>query len=123
MAPLENTSTQYNIHGKIFKAASNSLNGEVNNSTRFEYRQKGKIVWATYEGGDILFGTLSGKISGNQLEFLYQHQNLEGKFKTGKCKSHIEIKEGKYWLYEVWQWTCDDYSEGTSLLEETILNS
>lgn len=107
------------LNEKKFKAQMNTDNGEVSQETIFYYRQKGDIVWATYEGGDILFGTLSGSITGDQLTFTYQHQNLQGDFKTGKCTSIVIIENEKLTLHESWEWTCDDYSKGTSVLVET----
>lgn len=107
-----------NLNGKKFKSVSNSKNGEVNSDTIFKYRQDKKIVWATYQGGDILFGTLSGKIDNNKLIFTYQHQNLKGNFKTGKCESSLEIIDGKLCLKENWEWTCKDFSKGKSTLME-----
>lgn len=107
-----------NLNGKLFKAQSNSDNGEVGAGTIFHYRQKENIVWATYEGGDVLFGTLSGKREGNQLYFTYQHQNLSGEFMTGKCTSEMRLEGNKIRLYESWEWTCRDFSKGESILIE-----
>jgi mannose-6-phosphate isomerase-like protein (cupin superfamily) len=109
---------QLNLNGKKFKSVSSSNNGEVSSSTVFHYRQKGKVIWATYEGGEILFGTLSGSIEKDNLVFTYQHQNNNGDFKTGKCNTFVEIKGGKLILNEKWEWTCDDFSKGESVLEE-----
>ena len=113
---------ELNLNGKIFKSISNSENGEISTSTVFEYRQKGNIIWATYKGGEIVFGTLSGKIEKDNLIFNYQHQNLDGVFKTGKCQSLLEVKGGKLILNEKWEWTCDDFSKGESILEEISTN-
>lgn len=108
-----------NLNDKHFKGVQNTENGQVSGDTLFHYRQKGKVVWATYEGGQILFGTLSGRITGTQLEFDYQHQNLKGEFLTGHCISQIKISDtGKISLYEKWQWTCGDRSKGESIVEE-----
>ncbi|GAB5408993.1 MAG: hypothetical protein BalsKO_13580 [Balneolaceae bacterium] len=107
-----------NLNGKKFSTLSNSNNGEVSSNTVFEYRQKGNIIWATYQGGDILFGTLSGRKENEKLIFTYQHQNRNGDFKTGKCKSTIECIDEKLILKEIWEWTCDDYSKGESVLKE-----
>lgn len=107
------------LNNKKFTAESNSHNGEVSTETIFHYRQKGNIVWATYEGGQILFGTLSGRIENeNKLIFTYQHQNLAGEFLTGKCATEIEVEQGNITLHETWQWTCKDFSHGTSVLKE-----
>jgi len=108
----------FNLNGKKFKSISNSNNGEVNSETIFHYRQFKNIVWSTYQGGDVLFGTLSGKFDKNKLIFTYQHQNIKGEFKTGKCESTPEIIDNKIRLKEKWEWTCDDYSKGESVIEE-----
>lgn len=107
-----------NLNEKKFKSIQSSDNGEVNGETIFHYRQRDNIVWATYEGGNILFGTLSGKILDNKLMFLYQHQNNDGEFKTGKCRSIAKVINNKIHLIEKWEWTCDDHSKGQSELVE-----
>jgi len=112
-----------NLNGRKFKSILSTENGEVNSYTIFHYRQKNNIIWATYEGGNILFGTLSGKLEKNKLIFTYQHQNIDGEFKTGKCKSTIEVVNNKIRLKEEWEWTCDDYSKGKSELEEIRANA
>jgi hypothetical protein len=105
-----------NLNNKQFKALHNSKNGEVSNETIFTYHQKNDIIWATYEGGDIKFGTLSGSIIGNQLKFNYQHQNKKGEFLTGKCETEILVIDNQIQLHEKWQWTCRDFSSGESIL-------
>lgn len=107
-----------NLHNKQFRALSNSDNGEVGGATRFHYRQEGDVIWATYQGGDIKFGTLSGWIKGSELFFHYQHQNRAGEFMTGKCSTRIQLQAHKIQLHETWQWTSGDQSSGTSILEE-----
>lgn len=107
-----------NLNGKKFKSVLSSENGEVNSDTIFNYRQNQKIIWATYEGGDIIFGTLSGMINKNKLSFRYQHQNTKGEFMTGKCETIVDNVNGKIRLNEQWEWTCKDFSKGSSVLEE-----
>lgn len=107
-----------NLHNKRFKSLSNSENGEVSSETIFHYRQKQNIIWATYEGGKVLFGTLSGRIDKSILEFSYQHQNSQGDFMAGNCMTKIEIENDKILLNEYWQWTTGDLSKGTSILKE-----
>jgi hypothetical protein len=36
-----------NYNDRLFKAVSNSENGEVDESTIFHYRQTGDLVWGT----------------------------------------------------------------------------
>jgi len=109
-----------NLDNKIFQAKSNSENGEVSSDTRFHYHQDGAIIWAEYQGGSILKGSLIGKIVNDEyLEFVYQHINDQDEMLTGKCKSYPEIIENeKILLKESWQWTCRDFSHGESVLIE-----
>ena len=107
-----------NLHNRKFSSLQNSDNGEVGSDTIFHYRQKDQIVWATYEGGQIVCGTLSGRIDGQELHFNYQHQNVNGEMMTGRCITQVEHADGEYILNETWEWTCGDYSKGTSVLIE-----
>lgn len=109
-----------NYHDKRFKALSNSENGEVGSNTIFHYRQEGNVIWATYKGDQIKMGTLTGIIlpSGN-LQFNYQHVNVEDVIMTGICQSAPELnEEKKVILHETWQWTSGDRSKGTSQIIE-----
>ena len=108
-----------NLNNKKFKSEFNSNNGEVSDQTIFSYHQENNIIWAQYSGGEILRGTIIGKIVENSLEFVYQHINKEQELMTGKCITYPEqTKSGKVRLKETWQWTCKDYSSGTSTLIE-----
>ena len=110
----------FDYNNKKFKSLSNSGTGEVDAQTIFHYRQKGSEIWATYSGGSISTGTLVAKVNEKgALDMRYQHLNIEGAFKTGKCISTPErLENGKIRLYESWQWTCDDFSSGESIIEE-----
>lgn len=109
---------EINLNNKKFKPIDNSPNGEVGSETEFHYRQKEGIVWATYSGGNIKMGMLIGKIEGNKITSIYQQLNPNDEFLTGRCDTIVSIKNGKIRLNEKWQWTCKDFSKGTSLLEE-----
>lgn len=108
------------LNNRIFRAVSNSDNGQVNEDTLFYYHQEKEIVWGEYRGGAILFGNLLARMDekGN-LEMFYQHLDVSGKWRTGKCFSRPEVLiSGKIRYYEEWQWTCDDFSKGSSIIEE-----
>lgn len=109
-----------NYDKRVFKSVSNSESGEVSEETRFYYHQQGNVVWAEYKGGKIIFGNLIAKVfEDNSLEMSYQHLNLKGEFMTGKCVSKPEVlANGKIRLHEKWQWTCEDFSSGESVIEE-----
>ena len=77
------------------------------------------MIWAEYFGGEILKGFLIGKMKNQSLQFSYQHLNQNLEVMTGKCKTQIELNSnGKILLNEEWEWTCKDYSKGTSELIE-----
>ncbi|HEX8636465.1 MAG TPA: hypothetical protein VF692_00270 [Pyrinomonadaceae bacterium] len=103
-----------------FTSVENSESGDVSGETTFHYHQKDDLVWAEYTGGAIVFGSLIAKVLENDsLDARYQHLNKQGELMTGKCFSKPEIlSDGRIRLYEKWQWTCGDYSEGESMIEE-----
>jgi hypothetical protein len=110
----------FNFHGRVFRSVSNSPNGEVGAETIFRYRQEGNIVWATYSGGSILFGTLLASVDEHGvLDMRYQHINQRSEFMSGQCRSTPTLLEdGRYRLHELWQWTSGDRSSGESVVEE-----
>lgn len=107
-------------NNKRFRAIDNSANGEVDGATFFEYHQEGRVVWGTYRGANILFGTITGLVLDNgELQFSYQHVNIYNEIMTGKCHSTPEkLSDGRLRLHEKWQWTCKEKSSGESIIEE-----
>ncbi len=103
-----------------FVSVNNSASGEVSAETVFYYRQKNDLVWAEYQGGEIVFGSLIAKTDNQgNLEMRYQHLNTKGELMTGKCSSSPEIlSDGRIRLYEKWLWTSGDLSSGESIIEE-----
>jgi hypothetical protein len=106
--------------GRRFRSVSNSPTGEVGAETVFEYRQRGEVVWATYEGGGIRFGTLIARVEADgALDMRYSHVNAAGELRTGVCRSTPEVlPDGRLRLHERWQWTSGDGSGGESVVEE-----
>ncbi len=109
-----------NYHNRQFRSVSNSPNGEVSGETLFRYFQQDNIVWATYQGGSVRFGTLTGLVEPNgSLRFAYQHVNTQNELMTGHCESTPEtLSDGRIRLYERWQWTSGNQSAGESAIEE-----
>ncbi|MEM8559026.1 MAG: n-acetylglutamate synthase [Bacteroidota bacterium] len=108
--------------GRQFRAVSNAPNSEVSDATRFAYRQRGDVVWATYEGGGVRFGTLVASVDEDGcLDMRYAHVNTNGDLMTGTCRSTSEVlPDGRLRLHEHWQWTSGDGSAGTSVVEEIV---
>ncbi|OYU93779.1 MAG: n-acetylglutamate synthase [Bacteroidetes bacterium B1(2017)] len=109
-----------NYNKKLFKAISNTQNGDTSSETIFEYIQNGNVLSSNYSGGKILVGHLIGIV--NELGLInmrYHHINSEGELMTGICISNPEmLPNGKVRLHEKWRWTSGDCSEGESILEE-----
>jgi hypothetical protein len=105
---------------RMLVSRANTANGEVGADTLFHYRQRDNNIWATYEGGQIQFGTLIAvPDTAGLLNVRYQHVNRDGDFKTGICWSAPELlPDGRLRLQEYWQWTSGDGSRGTSVVEE-----
>jgi hypothetical protein len=105
---------------RVFRSVANSEGGDVSDETTFHYHQRGNIVWATYSGGGVLFGTLVAKVddSGN-LDMRYQHVSVEGTLRSGRCQSHsATLPGGRIRLHEKWQWTDGAEGQGESIIEE-----
>src|SRR2546423_12630110 len=98
----------FDYEGRVFRAVSNSANGEAGGETRFHYHQQGDVIWAAYGGGEIMLGTLLAKLNpeDGSLDMRYQHLNQKGDFMTGTCRSALEVlSDGRYRLHEKWQWS------------------
>ena len=109
-----------NYNGRRFRAFSNTSNGDADQATIFQYRHTGEIVWATYSGGAVKFGTLIAAVRADgSLDMRYQHLDADGTLKTGKCHSQLEVlPDGRYRLHEEWQWSSPEVSSGRSVIEE-----
>lgn len=109
-----------NYDGRNFRSVDNSPNGEVDAQTIFHYYQHDDIVWATYQGGSIQWGTLIAKVDdAGRLDMRYQHVNATGELMTGRCISTPEtLPDGRIRLHETWQWTSGDNSSGQSVVDE-----
>lgn len=109
-----------NLNNKYFKPLFNSENSDTDDSTVFHYRQFKDIVWATYTGNKIRFGTLVGSfLSKKKFKFNYQQIDHKNNIKTGECISDISIlKDGTFKIIENWKWTCGSFTKGKSTLIE-----
>lgn len=109
-----------NYHNRIFKALSNSVNGEIDSCTIFRYKQHDNVVYGDYSGGQIIKGQLIANVLENgDLDMRYHHINADQSLKIGKCYSRPKVeKDGSLTIEEDWQWLCDDFSEGKSQLVE-----
>ena len=105
---------------RLFRTSSNSAAGEVDADTLFNYRQHGDVIWATYQGGAIVFGTMVGVVRVDAtLDLRYQHVSATGELRTGRCRSTPELlDDGRVRLREQWEWTEGGSGSGTSIVEQ-----
>ena len=103
-----------------YASVANSAAGDVGAGTVFHYRQRGDVVWGTYQGGDIAIGTLIARVlPDGSLDMRYQHVTRDGAIKTGRCASRAEILvDGRIRLHERWQWIEGGTGAGESIVEE-----
>lgn len=103
-----------------FRAVSNSSHGDVTGDTVFHYRQIGDIVWGTYDGGGVRFGTLLATVDDEgRLDMRYQQVAIDGTRKAGRCVSTPErLPDRRIRLHEQWTWTEGGVGSGTSVVEE-----
>lgn len=113
-----------NYHGRRFRPVETTDNGEVGGETVFRYCQDGTVFWATYEGGGVIHGHMAGRVEPDGgLHFRYHHLSMQDgqppEPVSGLCHSRLEVlPDGRYRLFEDWQWTSGDRSSGTSIVEE-----
>ena len=107
-------------NARTFRSVANSDGGDVDGQTTFHYHQRDNVVWATYAGGSVAFGTLLAKVDADgNLDMRYQHVSVDGNFKSGRCHSRPEtLADGRVRLHERWQWTDGAEGHGVSVIEE-----
>jgi hypothetical protein len=110
----------FEYEGRVFRSVMNSDGGDVSGETTFHYHQRDDLVWATYSGGSVLFGTLLAKTDAfGNLDMRYQHISVDGAFKSGHCQSQPErLPDGRLRLHERWQWSDGAQGQGISIIEE-----
>jgi hypothetical protein len=110
----------HNYNARVFRSVANSDGGDVTGETTFHYHQRDDLVWATYAGGSVAFGTLLAKVDAlGALDMRYHHVAVDGNFKSGRCHSRPErLPDGRLRLHEQWQWTDGADGQGASIIEE-----
>lgn len=112
--------TQADYADRIFRTIANSAGGNVGLDTTFHYQRWGDVVWATYRGGAVAFGTLVGMVRADgRLDMRYQHVTVDREFKAGRCLSTPHVSaDGRMRLDEAWTWTEGGTGSGVSQIEE-----
>jgi len=108
------------LHNRRMRPRMNTINGDVNEDTLFEYFQKDDVVWGVYSGGTIVRGILLGRMARNgDIDFQYIQLNVNNEINTGVSHSSTEfLNDGRIVLYEDWEWTGNRSGSGRSVIEE-----
>lgn len=124
MVGLKNLIMEINYNNRRFKPLKISINGDVDKSIIFNYKQKGDLLTCHYKGGSIIAGHLIGKVAKDGIIEMFYHQILQnGEIKAGKCISIPELLgDGRIRLIENWQWLTGDKAKGKSVLVEIPIN-
>ncbi len=112
--------TDFNYDNRYFRGTVNYDDGDLTCDTLFHYRQQGSVVWGTYAGGNVSFGTLVAKVRADgRLDMVWQYLNKAGEFHSGTCLSTPEIlPDGRYRLHESWQVADGHGTSCSSVIEE-----
>ena len=109
---------ELSLDGRTLAGVSNADSGEVDSDTRFEFRQDGERVSATYAGGEIVDGYLLGSFDGATWDIRYVQQNEDGETATGHSVGTVTLlDDGRVRVEDEWEWESKAGS-GTSVLEE-----
>ncbi len=113
--------TGIDYHDRFFRSTANSSPGDAGSGAVFHYRQEGSVVWATYQGGAVAFGTLIAKVlHDGRLDMRYQQVTVSGAIKGGRCISTpTRLADGRIRLDEDWTWTEGGTGHGQSQIEES----
>jgi len=87
--------------------------------TYAEYRQRGDLVWAEFEGGHVLRGTVTGTCdAGGVLRLAYTMVLASGEVIAGRSTNTPQWHGGTLVLREVWERYGEHAATGVSYLEE-----
>ena len=84
------------------------------------YRQDGDLLWATFAGGSVRRGGLTGLVAEDgTLRFTYSMTTADGRTIAGQCRSEPELlPDGRIRLREEWERYGEHAASGVSFLEE-----
>ncbi len=110
--------TARSLDGLVMAPVEDQAPGQVGTRTRFTYHEQGGVIWAEYEGGDVVRGQLVGTRDGDVLDFRYVQLKTDGGTASGHCVSRVEeLDDGRIRLQESWEWESRP-GRGTSVVEQ-----
>lgn len=110
------------FNNKIFvcTAYTSKNNVDVTTETTFYYKQFGKIVRATYSGGNIVKGVLIGMVNEQGiLEVSFNHLSTDSQFHGGTCTFIPEKRmDTGYLIHGLWILAEENTIKNELILEE-----
>lgn len=108
------------LDGLVFVPVADQAPGQVGRRTRFEYHERDGLVWADYQGGDVVKGHLIGTREDDTVDFRYVQLRVDGTTASGRCTSIVTVlADGRLRLEETWSWESQEGS-GTSSVEQPL---
>lgn len=110
---------EFNFNNKTFSLIENSIEGEASKATKFKYKQKGNLVTAVYNGGNVRFGSIIAILEGSQLHMRYQCITENDELKSGKAVADLILTDNrKIRMHLTWEWIDREQIRGTSIYIE-----
>lgn len=97
---------EISLDGRTLVGVSNVERGEVSPDTRFEFSQDDDRVSATYAGGGIVDGYLTGTFDGTTWDIRYVQLNEAGETATGHAVGTVRrLDDGRVRVEDEWEWS------------------
>ena len=108
------------LHGKRFTLISNSAGNANPGETIFVFEQKGKALRATYEGGGVVLGAITGIVEEESSLFvLFQQVTTTGKLCGGEGRIEVGSgPDGKLRFVDDWRFTINGEGSGQAVWQE-----
>lgn len=101
---------------RVFEVVETSPASAISGETVFEFRERDGVVQATYAGGEIVRGVLTGRRHGGGLTSAYAQLHAGGEVRTGTAVLRVEPRPGgRLRVIEAFAWS--DGSRGRNVLE------
>jgi Family of unknown function (DUF6196) len=101
---------------RVFEVVETSSASAISNETVFEFRERDGVVEASYAGGEVVRGFLTGRREGDRVATAYAHLHAGGELRAGTADVRIEPRPGgRLRLIEDFAWS--DGPRGRNVLE------
>jgi hypothetical protein len=101
---------------RVFTVVETSPVSAISGETVFEFRERDGVVQATYSGGEVVRGVLTGRRDGGRVTSAYAQLHGGGEVRTGTAAMRVEPHPGgRLRLIEEFAWS--DGSRGRNVLE------